>query len=276
MLAGSEVPYQAPKMAIIAYLSWAYVARHGIGSALPFAFRAREQLDAVPAEPLSERLRRAAHGDLEAAHVQARDAGSTFDGCSQGPRLVGNQCARSRGSETMTDSVDPRTPRPLSGQVLAAFRHAVGLSQTALAQAAGLSRHTVRRWEQKAVVDVEQSTFERLIGVLMPPTQTRFRRHNERTREDRVIYHLQQRVLGACWLAQEQAERASNGSVLCGARTRKGQPCRNMSEPGRRRCKFHGGRSTGPRTPEGRARIAEAQRQRWEASRQAVETRQPA
>ena len=163
----------------------------------------------------------------------------------------------------MTDIADPRTPRPLSGQVLAAFRQAVGLTQTALAQAAGLSRHTVRRWEQKAVVEVKRSTFERLIGVLMPPSQTRFRRHNARTREDRVIYHLQQRVLGACWLAQEQEERATHGSVLCGARTRKGQPCRNMSEPGRSRCKFHGGRSTGPRTAEGRARIAAAQRRRW-------------
>jgi hypothetical protein len=35
------------------------------------------------------------------------------------------------------------------------------------------------------------------------------------------------------------------------------------SEAGRRRCKFHGGLSTGPKTAEGRARIAEAQRRRW-------------
>jgi hypothetical protein len=31
--------------------------------------------------------------------------------------------------------------------------------------------------------------------------------------------------------------------------------------------KFHGGLSTGPKTPEGRARIAEAQRKRWAAWR---------
>ncbi len=175
---------------------------------------------------------------------------------------MGSPCAGSPGSEKMTDIADPRTPRPLSGQDLAAFRQAIGLTQTALAQAADLSRHTVRRWEQKAVVDVEGSTFERLIAVLMPPTQTRFRRHNARTREVKVIHHLQQRVLGACWPAQERAEPATSGSVLCGARTRKDQPCRNMSDPGRSRCKFHGGRSTGPRTAEGRARIAEAQRRR--------------
>lgn len=43
--------------------------------------------------------------------------------------------------------------------------------------------------------------------------------------------------------------------VTCGAkRHRDGQPCQAKSEPGKRRCRFHGGRSTGPRTPEGRAR----------------------
>ncbi len=43
--------------------------------------------------------------------------------------------------------------------------------------------------------------------------------------------------------------------VPCGAkRHRDGQPCQAKSEPGKRRCRFHGGRSTGPRTPEGRAR----------------------
>jgi len=29
--------------------------------------------------------------------------------------------------------------------------------------------------------------------------------------------------------------------------------CRNWAVPGRRRCRFHGGKSTGPRTPEGKA-----------------------
>lgn len=48
----------------------------------------------------------------------------------------------------------------------------------------------------------------------------------------------------------------------------KGQPCRLKSEPGRNRCKFHGGKSTGPRTDEGKARIVAAQRQRWATYRQ--------
>ena len=49
---------------------------------------------------------------------------------------------------------------------------------------------------------------------------------------------------------------------LCGARTRKGTPCQARALPGKKRCKYHGGGSTGPRTPEGKARIAESNRRR--------------
>jgi hypothetical protein len=49
----------------------------------------------------------------------------------------------------------------------------------------------------------------------------------------------------------------------CGARTRKGALCLVRVEPGKRRFRFHGGFSTGPRTADGKARIAAAQRRRW-------------
>jgi hypothetical protein len=52
---------------------------------------------------------------------------------------------------------------------------------------------------------------------------------------------------------------------LCGARNRQGKPCAVRVEPGKRRCRFHGGLSTGPKTAAGRERIAEAQRRRWRA-----------
>ncbi|WP_420852591.1 HGGxSTG domain-containing protein [Salinisphaera shabanensis] len=46
--------------------------------------------------------------------------------------------------------------------------------------------------------------------------------------------------------------------VACGAKRRSdGEPCEAPSVPGKRRCKWHGGCSTGPRTPEGKARVAE-------------------
>ena len=41
----------------------------------------------------------------------------------------------------------------------------------------------------------------------------------------------------------------------CGARTRAGCPCRAPAIRGKLRCRMHGGRSTGPRTPEGLTRL---------------------
>ena len=61
-----------------------------------------------------------------------------------------------------------------------------------------------------------------------------------------------------------------NGRLLCGAKTRAGGRCPVRAEPGRARCRFHGGKSTGPRTPAGRARIADAQRERWRVYRESV------
>lgn len=57
--------------------------------------------------------------------------------------------------------------------------------------------------------------------------------------------------------AREQASTSPSGSrlqVVCGARTRTGAPCRSKSLPGKRRCKWHGGHSTGPKTEAGKSR----------------------
>ena len=54
---------------------------------------------------------------------------------------------------------------------------------------------------------------------------------------------------------RNNAEQEASRRIPCGARRhRDGEPCRARSEPGKRRCRFHGGMSTGPRTPAGRAR----------------------
>jgi hypothetical protein len=50
----------------------------------------------------------------------------------------------------------------------------------------------------------------------------------------------------------------------CGAQRKfDGQPCQGRALRNGR-CEMHGGKSTGPKTAEGRARIAEAQRARWQ------------
>lgn len=44
---------------------------------------------------------------------------------------------------------------------------------------------------------------------------------------------------------------------ICGAKTRAGAPCKGQPMPNKR-CRMHGGASTGPKTPEGLARLREA------------------
>ena len=57
----------------------------------------------------------------------------------------------------------------------------------------------------------------------------------------------------------------------CGAKTRAGGACQNPAIGGRSRCKLHGGLSTGPRTPEGKARSIAAHTKHGRRSRAHVE-----
>ena len=62
----------------------------------------------------------------------------------------------------------------------------------------------------------------------------------------------------------------------CGARTRKGTACQRLGTPKNGRCHLHGGASTGPRTEEGRARIAAAQFKHGRRSKKAIAERRAA
>lgn len=55
----------------------------------------------------------------------------------------------------------------------------------------------------------------------------------------------------AKWLAFIDAK-----GGICGAKTRAGTPCKQKALYHSGRCKLHGGLSTGPSTPEGKARSA--------------------
>ena len=46
--------------------------------------------------------------------------------------------------------------------------------------------------------------------------------------------------------------------IRCGAKTRSGAACAKFPVEGKRRCRLHGGFSTGPKTPAGRAAISAA------------------
>ena len=156
----------------------------------------------------------------------------------------------------------------LTGKDLKRLRRARGVNQSEMGRMIGIGRHSVSYWECKPAFDLKWPYRGRPLemltalgydlpifvmpmrargdGVLVP--------HDEqRERLDRLNEARLKRLL-------EQGERRRQ---RCNATTRKGHPCKLMSEPGRTRCKFHGGMSTGPKTAEGKARIAEAQRKRW-------------
>lgn len=117
-------------------------------------------------------------------------------------------------------------------------RNLAGWSQRELAEHAGFHEQTVKYWERKQ-------------GVIAG-----------------VAVDLMFRELAVALTANASCDKKIN--QRCGAQTRNGIPCKSKVLPGKTRCKFHGGLSTGPKTAEGRLRIAEAQRRRWAAYRKAA------
>ena len=61
--------------------------------------------------------------------------------------------------------------------------------------------------------------------------------------------------------------------MICSAKTRLGTKCQKPPIQGKTRCRLHGGKSTGPRTVEGRARIAAAHWKHGRRSKKIVEMR---
>lgn len=146
----------------------------------------------------------------------------------------------------------------MTGRELAAIRKAAGLSQSRLGKMAGIGRHAVSYWECKAHVDRNAWAVDRIGKVLkLPPVQCE--RLSLADQAESGGFAAKVAAMALRWEIKRAKRR-----VRCGAKTRKGTPCRCQSEPGKRRCKFHGGRSTGPRTAEGRDRIREGQTRRWE------------
>jgi DNA-binding XRE family transcriptional regulator len=126
----------------------------------------------------------------------------------------------------------------LTAALLKQCRQLLGWSQRELAERAGVHEQTVKYWEGKKGA---------ISGIAV----------------DRMISELA--------IAIEKGELSNKSpNQRCGARTRKGTPCKAKALPGKTRCKFHGGMSTGPKTVEGRQKIADAQRRRWAAYRKAA------
>lgn len=116
---------------------------------------------------------------------------------------------------------------------------------------------TVRYWERKARIDLRGWAPDRLLRALGKGDLVQ--RHTYRARPMVGVFPHTMRARDGVLVENGKHSRRR----ICGARTRKGTPCRARAINGKGRCRFYGGMSTGPRTPEGRARIAVAQRKRW-------------
>jgi hypothetical protein len=158
----------------------------------------------------------------------------------------------------------------MTGAELRAHRKAMRLTLKAFAQRANISCSAVKYWERKAKIDLKCWAVRRMGKALGIGVQLAHLPQYARTGGWGLTgwgqtwgnLDAEVELKMAAW-RQRAATRAARRRVVCGAKTRKDTPCRNLSEPGRKRCKFHGGKSTGPRSVEGRANIAEAQRVRW-------------
>lgn len=159
-----------------------------------------------------------------------------------------------------------RTEGRMTGDELKAARTQRGLSRRTLAERAEVHPDTVKYWEAKATVDLRGWGPKRLLQALGID-----RPSNDGLTPPRRTAHASWGIFRTPTRARDGVLEKSGGfpgaaksrSGQCGARTRKGTPCRAKALPGKMRCKYHGGMSTGPKTPEGRERISEAQRRRW-------------
>lgn len=157
----------------------------------------------------------------------------------------------------------------ITGAELRAHRLAIGLTQAALGALAGFDRGATGYWERKSLVPLRQAAPRRFAEALGLCRMMDYRTPNAQARPwgympDPMQDRLDARaVAGLDRVNAKEVQRRAQVRVTCGAKTRAGHPCGQKSEAGKRRCKWHGGNSTGPKTEEGKARVADAQSRRW-------------
>ena len=124
------------------------------------------------------------------------------------------------------------------------IRRQAGLTQAQLGALAGFSRQSV-------------SHHENMRGAVTGVAARKFRE---------TLTDIGMRVPG--WGEPPMADPwRTTSRTHCGAKTRNATPCQCRAMPSGR-CRFHGGLSTGPKTQQGRERIAAAQRARHARERE--------
>lgn len=163
----------------------------------------------------------------------------------------------------------------MTGKELAAMRRRAGLSQAALAGRVGVSRQTISYWESQPALDGRTTTLTRIARALDSDDRTALLASRPGLGFIALYFAApilpEQMSLIFSALARRKTTLATMRRQTCGAMTRRGMECLLKSEPGKKRCRLHGGLSTGPTTAEGKLRIATAQRKRWAERRKAKE-----
>lgn len=145
-----------------------------------------------------------------------------------------------------------------------------GLTQRQLGKMAGLHPNSVKRLEHRAVIPAFSHARDRICEALGIEKPARYRATIDRVGPTAFIRLPATGVLPMPGQAVQTASESPPEPRLtgraprrqCGARTRVGRPCRAPARDNGR-CRMHGGLSTGPKTPEGRERIRQAQFRRW-------------
>lgn len=179
----------------------------------------------------------------------------------------------------MRIAIRRRMRGPVSSE-LSDRRKARGWTQRQLAEAANVGRTAVQYWERAGRLDPGVWAVKRMAAALdwqLPSLPAPDGFHDPLLSQICTLFRGVGPLSEAMTSLGERSVHAGNvvesdssptRRVVCGAKTRRNTKCRNKSEPGKLRCKFHGGTSTGARTPEGIERIRQAQRRRWAKERQ--------
>jgi len=158
----------------------------------------------------------------------------------------------------------------INADELRAARKTVGWSQADLGKRAGFSLRAVAYHEQKKggrIDGVAPAAFRAVlleVGATLAPLPPR--RVPPPSTLELMMYSRPAKIKV---LRDQDAPRpAKPPPLICGAKKRDGDPCKAKGVPGKKRCRNHGGLSTGPRTAEGLAIISRAQVNRHALSRQ--------
>lgn len=141
----------------------------------------------------------------------------------------------------------PSAKSNISGNALREARLNYGASIRAVARAAGVAPSTVIRWENTDLLPKAPTQALRCIAHVLRVRLMERKRPVSKGPHARFFQFVE----------------ADTVSAPCMARTRHGGQCKNAPVVGKKRCRLHGGASTGPKTMTGRLICSQAARNMW-------------